>query len=138
MPKRVIRAVKIWRDMSKYKIAGCCTICDTKLHEVLAVYESHHPRAGEPKSLGPAIADAVRVTFGLYDGTRADFSFCKDCNEQLNESQYIEIWDKAIRSFVREGSDQNSKHMQWFLPLLANGLLGRLGTILLKDLEGKK
>ena len=123
--------------MSKYKIAGCCTVCDTPVHEVLAVYEAYLPRAGEPKSIGPVIGNAVRISFGLYDGTKADYTFCEECGANLEPSQYAEIWRKTLRSFMREGAHENSNHRKWFLPMFANGLLVQLGTILLKDLEAK-
>jgi len=123
--------------MSKYKIAGCCTCCDKKIFDVKAVFEQHHPRAGEPKELGRAHPEAWRVTFGLYDGSTADFSFCAECAEKLTFEMYIAIWQKALRSFMREGAHQNPEHRKWFMPMLANGILLELNRILLRDLEAK-
>ena len=119
---------------SKYKIAGCCTTCDTAVYEVLAVYEAHHERAGEPKATGKPIGNAVRIGFGLYDGTRADLTFCEECALQLEPSQYVEIWRKVLRSWMREQA-QDEKHKKWFLPQFANGLLAELGRVLLQDIE---
>jgi len=119
--------------MSEFKIAGSCTTCDEPVFEVLARFDEQERRAGEPKQLGAPNDDATRITFTLFDGTRADLTFCGKCAEALNQEQYTEIWRKVIRSWIREMNGDTAKHSNWFPGQFSNGLLFELGRVNLKE-----
>jgi len=120
--------------VSNFKISGACTICDEMVFEVMARYEEHERRPGEPKRLGSPNDGATRITFGLFDGTRADLTFCGTCTEILNSEQCTEIWRKVMRSWIREMEGDTQKHDGWFPKQYANGLLVELGRVNLKEI----
>lgn len=119
-----------------HKIAGCCTICDEPCFEVLARWDDHERHPGEPKRLGSPTEDAVRITFLLYDGTRTDLTFCGNCAADLQPDQYLEIWRKNIRSWMRELSEkpEGERNPEWFGRQFANGLLDEMGRQKWKEL----
>lgn len=118
--------------MSEFKIAGCCTLCDTPCYDVLATWGADERYPGEPKRLGQP-GDGSRITFMLLDGSKADLTFCSSCAESLNPSLYIPIWHKVLRSWKREmGPDKVEP--DWFLKSYENGLLAEMGRKTLKEL----
>lgn len=119
--------------MSEFKISGACTLCDELCFEVMARWSENERYPGEPKRLGPSTNGATRVTFLLYDGSRADFTFCGACAEKLDLGQYVEIWRKAMRSFAREMSETARP---WFATQFENGILIEMGRINWNDLYG--
>lgn len=106
-----------------HKIPGCCSICDEPCFEVLQRWDEGEKRAGEPKRLGPPNEDAVRVTFILIDGRRADFTFCGRCAQTLNPSQYTVLWRRNLAGYMREQDGKVDKFRDEF----ANGLLCEMG-----------
>ena len=123
----VASAGRLWSEsVTEVKIAGCCTCCDELCFEVLARWDTHERYPGEPKRLGPPMNDATRVTFLLYDGSRADFTFCGNCAASLNPGQYTDIWRKTLRSFLREMSETARP---WLNTEFSNGLLVEMGRI---------
>lgn len=116
--------------MSGKKIAGCCSLCDKPCFEVLARWEKHEKRAGEPKRLGPPMEDSVRVTFLLFNGRRTDMTFCGQCAETLSPDSYPTLWRKNLAGWMREQNGDPSKFMDEF----ANGLLCELGRTSWKEL----
>ena len=115
----------------EYKISGCCSACDEPCFEVLARWDTHERYPGEPKRLGPPMNEATRVTFLLYDGSRADFTFCGACAKALNPTQYVDIWRKALRSFLREMSETARP---WWNTQFQNGLLCEMGRVNWKEI----
>lgn len=111
-----------------YKIAGACTVCNQTCFEVLQTWGNGERYPGEPKRLGRPEAGAVRITFLLLDGSKADLTFCGDCAELLAPSQYTDIWRKVMRSWDREmrvsGQDPNAQ--DWYVKQFGNGLLVEL------------
>jgi len=118
----------------EYKISGACTVCDEMCFEVMARWGEDERYPGEPKRLGPPNADAVRVTFLLYDGSRADFTFCGACAKTLDADQYVAIWRKALRSFLREMSETARP---WFATQFGNGILTEMGRVTWKELNAE-
>lgn len=100
----------------------------------MARFAEHERRPGEPKRLGAPNDDAVRIAYGLYDGSRADLTFCGACAEALNPDQYNDLWRKIMRSWLREIGNETEKHVGWFPAQYANGLLVELGRTRLKDI----
>ena len=119
---------------SDFKIAGACTLCDKPCFEVMQVYEAHERLPGEPKRLGPPFEDAARVTFLLMDGSKMSLTFCEACAVALAPEQYIDIWRKVLRSWMREIVGNEARHMNWFPPQFANSLLCELGREPWKEL----
>ncbi len=123
--------------MSDYKISGACTLCDEMCFEVLARWSENERYPGEPKRLGPPVDGATLITFVLFDGTKADLTFCGNCAASLTPESYVEIWRKVIRSWQREMSkgtgDQNP---DWYQKQFANGILGEMGRTNWKDKNG--
>ena len=119
--------------MSEFKISGCCSLCDTPVYEVLARFAEHERRPGEPKQLGAPDEGATKITFGLFDGTKADLTFCDSCAEELNCGQYMEIWRKVMRSWLREIAGKTEQHSNWLPKQYANGLLLELGRVKIKE-----
>ena len=119
--------------MSEYKISGCCTLCDAPCFEVMQVYEAHERNPGEPKRLGPAMDGAMRVSFMLLDGTKADMTFCGECAANLSAEHYIEIWRKVMRSWRREMSEP---YPDWFNRSFANGIAAEMGRATWKEICG--
>lgn len=119
--------------VSEFKISGACTICDAMCYEVMARNAEHERRPGEPKRLGSPNEDATRITFMLFDGTKADLTFCGKCAAALNPVQYTDIWRKVIRSWIREMDGNEAAHGNWFPKQYANGLLVELGRVNLKE-----
>lgn len=106
--------------MSAYKIAGACTLCDAMCFTVLDLADD-----GSPKRLGPPLSGSTRIGFMLMDGTRMGLTFCQTCSGLLSGRHYVAIWQKVIRSWVREiGSKPRPA---WFSKQFANGLLAEMG-----------
>ena len=122
--------------MSDYKISGACTCCDEMCFEVLARWSENERYPGEPKRLGPPNPDATRISFVLYDGTKADLTFCGVCAGTLNPDSYTEIWRKVIRSWIREMSKSpQAETPSWFLDQFNNGLLAEMGRKLWSEMN---
>lgn len=117
--------------MSDHKISGGCTTCDALCFQVLDLTD-----AGEPKRFGPPLDGAVRISFMLYDGSRADLTFCGGCATKLVSPDYFDIWAKVIRSWVKElsGKPVEDQNPEWFPKQFANGLLVEMGRKSWKDL----
>jgi hypothetical protein len=114
------------------KIAGCCSKCDEPCFEVLARWEQHERRPGEPKRLGPPNPDAVRITFLLFNGRRTDMTLCGNCADTLGPADYSLLWRKNLAGWLREQNGNPEKFKYEF----ANGLLAELGRITWKELSG--
>lgn len=110
--------------MSDHKISGCCTLCDKLCFQVLASSED-----GTPQRFGPPLSGAVRIAFMLYDGSRADLTFCGDCAPKVAAPDYFPIWAKVIRSWVKEMADKpvEDRNPTWFPKQFVNGLLCEMG-----------
>ena len=122
--------------IGEFKISGCCTVCDEPTFEVLARWSENERYPGEPKRLGPPTDDATRITFELLDGSKSDLTFCGKCTESLNPAQYVEIWRKVIRGWIREMSLDPKPTPDWFVKSFENGILGEMGRKKWKDLHG--
>lgn len=106
------------------KKAGCCTMCDAEVFECMARYQEGEARPGEMKRIGKPKDDAVRATFLLESGEVMDLTFCRDCYEGLDEVDYMEIWNKVLRSWVGELGDGRP---DWFGAQMENGIMCELG-----------
>ena len=106
-----------------HKIAGCCSLCDEPCFEVMQRWDAGDKRAGEPKRLGAPNEDAVRVTFLLIRGSRADFTFCGRCAATLSPEQYTLLWRRNLAGYLREQDGKTEKFKDEF----ANGLLCEMG-----------
>ena len=126
--------------MSDYKISGACTHCDELCFEVIARWSENERYPGEPKRTGAPNADATRISFVLYDGTRCDLTFCGRCAEALNPGWYVEIWRKVMRSWVREMSKDKEPpspgKLAWFQAEFHNGIFGEMGRVLWSNYHG--
>ena len=80
--------------------------------------------------LGPPTEDAMRITFLLYDGSHADMTFCGTCADTLNVAGYLEIWNKVIRSWLRQLGETRP---DWFQHQFENGLLVELHRVKWKE-----
>lgn len=130
--------------MSLYKIGGCCTRCDQHCFNVLAVYGPDERLPGEPKRLGSSLDGATRVTFLLYDGTHTDLTFCASCADEVSSADYVEIWEKVIRSWKRQldvkrdDTPDRERRPDWFGRQFENGLLCEIGRQLWEEIENGK
>lgn len=117
------------RDVYPCKVGGYCTICDVPCFEVMAMYGEGERLPGEPKQIGPPLEGAVRITFLLFDGTKTSLTFCGDCSADIPPSEYNEIWQKNIRSWMRELSFKAAvdRNPPWFKGQFSNGLLCEMG-----------
>lgn len=117
--------------MSEHKIGGCCSLCDEPVFEVMAVWEDHDVRAGEPKRLGPVNEGTIRVSFLLLSGGYTDMTFCGQCAEELTPEQYTWLWRKNLAGYMREQNGNPAKFADQF----PNALLCELGRRQLKDVR---
>lgn len=117
------------QEMSPYKIIGACTLCDKPCFEVMAMHSEGERLAGEPKQLGPPLEGATRITYMLFDGTKTSLTFCADCAKEQPTKVLAEIWQKNIRSWMRElATKPESERMpEWFQRQFSNGLLCEMG-----------
>ena len=109
---------------SPIKLPASCTICDEPCFEVLARWDEGEERAGQIKRPGPPLPDSTRITFLLFDGTRADMTFCGRCAASLTHLQYPGIWRKVVNSWKPEIGDRIPA---WFSRQPGNGMLLELG-----------
>lgn len=118
--------------MTDYKIAGHCTICDAPCFEIIAVYEAHERLPGEPKTVGPPLDGATRISYMLMDGTKTMLTFCAGCTVTVSSAQYVDIWRKVIRSWTRELSEKlvGERNPEWYHREFANGILCEMGRVL--------
>ena len=112
-----------------YKIAGCCSLCDNPVFEVMAVWEEGTLRVGEPKRLGVANDGATRVSFLLLLGGYTDMTFCVDCAAGLNAEHYTMLWRKNLAGYLRQQDNRTEKFADQF----SNALLCEIGRVDLKD-----
>jgi len=61
-------------------MAGCCTLCDREVFDVLSHFMEPDPRAGQPKALGEPFECARRVTYQLDNGSIMEITFCDSCD----------------------------------------------------------
>ncbi len=80
-----------------HKTVGSCTVCDEPVFEILTVYPNDHPLAGEPRSVGRPLDNALRATLVLTDGSTIDLTHCEDCELDLPH-----IWQKCLATFTYE------------------------------------
>jgi hypothetical protein len=113
-----------------HKIAGCCSLCDTPCFEVLQRWDQNEKRAGEPKVLGPATDDAIRIEFLLFNGRRTSMTLCGNCAEALQTSDYARLWNKNLSGYLREQDGNPAKFKDEF----SNGLLCELARFNVKEL----
>ena len=85
----------------KRKIAGCCTLCDKELVDVLSRWVEGHPYAGEPRDIGKWHDGAMRLDFVLSGGSTTTLTFCEDCAGEA-ESRLPEIWRKCLAGLAFE------------------------------------
>lgn len=116
--------------MSPHKIAGCCSLCDTPVFEVLQRWDDGEKRAGEPKMLGQPNPDTTRIEFLLFNGRLTHMTFCGPCAESLAPEQYSALWNKNLCAYMREQDGNPAKFREEF----ANGLLCELGRFNVKEL----
>lgn len=126
--------------MSDFQKAGFCHRCnENPCFEVLALWADNERYPGEPKRLGPTYEDAVRVTFMLIDGTRADLQICGACKESLSADDYPLMWQRILRSWKREidlDTNPSEQKRAWFVTQFSNGLLAEMGRRSLKEAHG--
>jgi hypothetical protein len=88
--------------------------------------------------------DSKRITFLLYDGTRTDMTFCRACAEVLTPDLYVPLWQKNLRSWMREfdikkaaasGAQRPWEGLpRWLALEFANGMLCEIARIPWKEL----
>lgn len=122
--------------MSEYKKAGCCTLCDEPCFEVISTWDAHERYPGEPKRLGKVVGDATRISYMLLDGRSCDLTFCEDCAQTVNQTHYVEIWEKVCRTWRREMKTTGTPVPDWYYEQFNNGLLSEMGRVLWRDLNG--
>lgn len=101
-----------------HKIAGCCSICDKEVYEVI----SRHPN-GEPKQLGKP-KGAITKTFVLMDGTNMRLTFCEDC--EVDPRIYPWLWRKILKTFAEKEMPTTPQGKAWLLGMTNNNILGIL------------
>lgn len=132
------------QGVSLYKIAGCCTRCDQHCFNVLAVWGPDEMLPGEPKRLGGSLEGATRITFRLLDGTHTDLTFCESCAAELSSADYVELWQKNLRSWKRQldrkpaDAPARERRPEWFGQQFTNGLLCEIGRQLWMELENDR
>lgn len=117
--------------MSEHIIAGHCMHCDAPCFEVVARAEEHEPNPGEPKRLGPPLEGSTRIAFLLFDGSKADITFCAQCAQTFGPEHYTGMWRKIQRSWQRELAGSTP---DWFLKSFSSGILCELGRTSWKEL----
>ncbi len=86
--------------MLEHKLAGCCTLCDKPVFNIIKKYPNNHLLAGEPRTVGEPLATAMRLTLLLSGGENMDLTFCSDCD--VSPDTFPAIWKKVMGSFKRE------------------------------------
>ena len=121
--------------MSEYQHAGCCAKCNEPCFEIRQVWGPEERYPGEPKRLGFPVPGAVRVSFVLMDGSRADMTFCGDCNGDLTDEDRVEIWRRVLRGWKREmdTSDPGKAYPDWYATHFNNGILSEMGRVSLTE-----
>jgi len=111
-----------------HKVAGCCSLCDKEVYEVLKRFPNR-----EPQTLGKEI-DVVKKTFVLTNGNHFTLTFCSECDPEPKD--YPGLWKKVLRTFVREQSDEframidqppitDDRHKGWMTVLNNQAILGK-------------
>ncbi len=125
--------------MSEYKIAGHCTLCNSECFNIIERNSADERRPGEPKRIGLPHDGTTRITFMLIDGARMDLTFCATCTASVGASSYPGIWQRVIRSWVREFEEKGtpeSDRPEWFNKQFENGMLSEMSRVLTKELSG--
>lgn len=80
------------------KIAGCCSICDIEVFDVIR----RDPETRAPRELGAPHDDACRTTFLLINGSQMSLTMCDDCMKTLTPKQYPILWRRVLLSWILE------------------------------------
>ena len=88
--------------MSDRKRASCCSACHREVFDAISRFEEPHPYAGQIQRAGAPHADAVRVTFVLTDGSRANMTFCVDCETKIAPENLPDVWRNVMAAFAFE------------------------------------
>ena len=87
------------------KKTGCCTLCDTEVHEV-KTYFPEGPLYRFPRKIGKPLPSKVSIEYVLSDGSRATLTSCTACESaMLDPANFPSIWRKVIRTFMFEEQD---------------------------------
>ena len=81
------------------KKTGCCTLCDVEVYEVIDRHPSG-PYEGNPRTLGPPLANIRRPTFVLADGTTCQITFCAECEPTSENIPHI--WNRVLEATMYE------------------------------------
>ena len=128
------------------KKLGCCSVCDAEIYEIKLRY-TQPPLERVPRQLGKPLDKAWKVEFVLQDGSTMSLSFCEDCKNKLNETQFPSLWNRVLESWIFEMRNdvrkvlpakpltqpQRENMQKWFANQVNNGMVGIIATTSLRD-----
>ena len=90
--------------MDNIKQAGCCSICDKEVFEIVSWLPNDHPFAGRVAKVGKPLADAVRVSLLVNTGEQVSATLCEECAATITE-KFAVLWDRVIQGWEFETSE---------------------------------
>lgn len=91
--------------MNNIKQAGCCSLCDKEVFEIVSWLPNDHPFAGRVAKVGKPLEDAVRVSLLTDCGNQVLATLCEACSSNVKE-EFSRLWDRIVEGWEFEVSEE--------------------------------